>query len=175
MITRNDKGLIRSTNRRGSRSGKTGPVETPNGRIPEPAVCERCGASFLRRTWRRDRPSTHARLARARWTVCPACKLATAEAYYGRVLLRGAFALAHEAEIRRRIRNVAELASARQPERRVVSIERAGDEIEVLTTSQQLAHRIVHELKKTFRGRARYAWADGDGSLLAVWQRDDGG
>lgn len=44
---------------------------------------------------------------------------------------------------------------------------------EVLTTSQKLAHRIVHELKKAFRGQAGYAWSDRDGSLLATWQRDD--
>jgi len=40
-----------------------------------------------------------------------------------------------------------------------------------LTTSQKLAHRIVRELKKAFRGRASYDWSD-DGSLFAVWERD---
>jgi hypothetical protein len=40
-----------------------------------------------------------------------------------------------------------------------------------LTTSQKLAHRIVHELKKAFRGRATYAWSD-DGTLFATWQRE---
>jgi hypothetical protein len=43
--------------------------------------------------------------------------------------------------------------------------------LEVLTTSQKLAHRIVHELRKAFRGRARYAWS-ADGSLLATWERE---
>jgi hypothetical protein len=50
-----------------------------------------------------------------------------------------------------------------------VSVERRGDVLEVLTTSQKLAHRIVHELKKAFGGRTSYVWAD-DRTLLASWQ-----
>jgi hypothetical protein len=50
---------------------------------------------------------------------------------------------------------------------------RDGAELEVLTTSQKLAHRIVNELKKAFRGRATYDWSDRDGALYATWERDD--
>jgi hypothetical protein len=46
----------------------------------------------------------------------------------------------------------------------------AADGLDVLTTSQKLAHRIVRELKKLFRGRTTYRWSD-DGSLFAVWER----
>jgi hypothetical protein len=53
----------------------------------------------------------------------------------------------------------------------VVSVDREGDALEVLTTSQKLAHRIVNELKKAFRGRATFNWSD-DGTLLAVWRRE---
>ena len=77
----------------------------------------------------------------------------------------------NEQLIRARIRNVAEHAQYTQPQRRLLSAERQGDVLEVLTTSQKLAHRIVHELKKAFRGRANYQWSD-DGSLFAIWQRD---
>ena len=66
----------------------------------------------------------------------------------------------------------ADRARFTQPERRLVSAERHGSVLEVLTTSQKLAHRIVHELKKAFRGRARYAWSAADGSLLATWERE---
>jgi hypothetical protein len=89
---------------------------------------------------------------------------------FGRILLRGAFVLANEDLIRRRIANVAARAAFTQPERTISSIERRRDVLEILTTSQKLAHRIVHELKKLFRGRATYAWSD-DGTLFATWQR----
>lgn len=43
-----------------------------------------------------------------------------------------------------------------------------GDTLEVLTTSQKLAHRIAREVEKAFGGRAHFSWSDDDGSLLAT-------
>ena len=65
--------------------------------------------------------------------------------------------------------NVAARAGHTQPARRLVSIDRRGTTIEVLTTSEKLAHRIASELAKTWRGEATYKWAD-DGSLFARWR-----
>ncbi len=167
------KGRIRSLSRKGTRSSRSPAVARKRGTPPEPSVCERCGAVFERRTWRRGRRLSHALLARADWRICPACEQVREGEYYGRVVIRGAYAAANEAEIRRRIRNVAERAQFTQPERRVVSAEREGPVLEVLTTSQKLAHRIVHELKKAFRGRASYTWTDDDGELYVTWERND--
>jgi phage-related baseplate assembly protein len=126
---------------------------------------------FSRRAWRRNHKVTNALLSRAVWSECPACKQTRSGEYWGRVIVRGTFAAENDAAIRRRILNVAEHAQVTQPERRVVSAARDGNVLEVLTTSQKLAHRIVHELKKAFHGRAHYDWSD-DGSLFAVWERD---
>jgi len=169
-----DKGLLRALNRRGTRSEKVKPVEAATRRLPEPTVCERCGAVFQRRSWNTERAPSPAALARARWRVCPACKQQAAQEWYGRVRLRGGFVAAHEDELRQRIANVASRARSTQSQRRVVSVERDGDGLEVLTTSQKLAHRIVHELRKAFRGRASYTWSD-DRTLEAVWEREDTG
>jgi hypothetical protein len=57
------------------------------------------------------------------------------------------------------------------PERRLVCADRDNAALEVLTSSQKLAHRIVRELTKAFRGRTTYKWSD-DGSLFVVWERD---
>lgn len=167
------KGLIRALNRRGSRSTKKPAVAAKGKALPDPSCCERCGAIFARQTWRKGRTVTQALMTQVNWTVCPACNLADSGEYYGRVVLRGGFVVANEEAIRRRIENVAELAGMTQPERRLVAMDRARNGLDVLTTSQKLAHRIVHELKKTFRGRASYAWSDTDGSLFATWERDD--
>jgi NMD protein affecting ribosome stability and mRNA decay len=139
---------------------------------PEPSMCERCGAVYARRTWRRQDRVTQTMLQQAAWTVCPACEQARAGEYFGRVLLRGRYVAANEAALRKRIDNVADRAEFTQPQRRLVSITRTRDGLEVLTTSQKLAHRIVHEMKKAFRGRATYSWSDRDGSLSATWERD---
>lgn len=166
------KGLIRSHNRRGTRTDKVLPVAAKNP-THDPTVCERCGAVFTRKTWRQNRKVDHALLARATWAVCPACKQTRGGEYFGRVVIRGAYAVANRAAIRRRIANIASRARFTQPERRVVSTEGDASVLEVLTTSQKLAHRITHELKKAFGGRASYKWSDSDGALFATWQRDD--
>jgi NMD protein affecting ribosome stability and mRNA decay len=137
-------------------------------------VCERCGDVFWRKTWRRSPVRvTHALLARAAWSVCPACQQVDTGQYFGRVVLRGTYMAANEQGIRRRIRNVEQWAGHTQPQRRIVSIRRAAGGLEVLTTSQKLAHRIVHELKKAFRGRATYSWSDRHRRLYAVWEREE--
>jgi hypothetical protein len=101
---------------------------------------------------------------------CPACAQAAGEVGFGRIVIRGGFPLTNEGLIRRRIANVASRAARWQPQRRISVIDRHDDLIEVITTSQKLAHRIVHELKKVFRGHASYAWSD-DGTLFATWER----
>jgi len=168
--TSKGKGLIRSANRASTRSKKARPSEARSGRLPEPSACERCGAVFSKRVWRQGRRVSGALLDTVRWTVCPACEQAGAATGLGRLLQRGDYVAAHETEIRRRIANVAARSAHTQPERRVSSIDRAGDALEVITTSQKLAHRLARELEKAFGGRVTYAWSD-DGSLFASWKR----
>lgn len=170
--TKAGKSLIRSGTRSATRTGKAQPAESRSGRLAEPVVCERCGAVFQGRTWRRasaNRPRGAAAIAGVEWRTCPACDQVDHEEYLGRVILRGPFASGQEAAIRRRVRNVAARAEFTQPERRIVSIEAGTNRLEILTTSQKLAHRIAHEVEKAFGGRASYKWSD-DGSLDASWR-----
>jgi hypothetical protein len=148
----------------------------------ELTICDRCLAVYSRRTWRKRAALSATQLARALWRTCPACKQMSEDEYFGRVLIRGLFARQNEDAIRRRIENIDARARFTQPERQVIAIDAAEgtgrrrpavpDVLEVRTTSQKLAHRIVRELKKAFRGRAVYRWSDDDGTLQAVWQRD---
>jgi hypothetical protein len=133
--------------------------------------CERCGVVFSRKTWRRSRRrTTHALLRGARWGLCPACRQADAGEAYGRVVLAGDLDAGRQEELRRRIRNVCARAAFTQPQRRLLEVRGAGTGLEVLTTSQKLAHRIAHEIAKAFGGTVSYAWSDGDGRLLARWE-----
>jgi hypothetical protein len=167
------KGLIRSLNRRGAKADKSPPVARRTAGLKEPAVCERCGAVYSRKTWRKDRRPGIDILARATWTVCPACKQIAELEYFGKVRIAGAGALENLDAIRRRIANVERRAAVTQPERRLVSEDFDGQRFEILTTSQKLAHRIAHELVKAFGGTATYAWSS-DGSLLATWRFPQG-
>ena len=162
------KGLIRAHVRVGTSTGKSRPAESGR-RPPEPSVCERCGAVFRRRAWHAGRAVPHALLTRAHWVTCPACAQRRDATYLGRVRIVGPTVLAHEDLIRRRAENVAARAEATQPERRIVSIDWDGDALEILTTSQKLAHRVARELKEILGGRATYRWSD-DGSLFVTWE-----
>lgn len=170
-MAKTGKGLIRSLNRSSTRSNKLRPAEARSGRLREPSVCERCGALFSRRVWRKPPVPRPALLARAHWTRCPACVQTSREEYLGRVRLRGRYLETHRDDVVARIRNVVARASATHPGRRMVSITGEGSALEVLTTSQKLAHRISHEVRKAFGGRTAYVWAD-DGVLEARWQKD---
>jgi hypothetical protein len=75
-----------------------------------------------------------------------------------------------EIEVRRRIWNVEHRARYTQPEHRLVRIERRLGALEVLTTSQKLAHRIARELQKAFGGRVEFEWNEEDGALEAAWE-----
>ncbi len=155
--------------RRGTRSSKAPPSDAA-GEYRDPSVCESCTAVYSKRTWRRsDRPLTHALLEKAEWAKCPACLQKKKGLAYGRVLAKGEFDGRRLGAIERRVGNVVERAKFTQPERKIVSMDRVDGGLDILTTSQKLAHRIVAELKKAFGGRARYTWDDRDGSLLAVW------
>lgn len=167
-----NKATLRQTTSRdlrGTRSTKTPDVASKAAPIAEPSVCECCSAVYLRRTWRADRPVTHALLEKAEWVKCPACKQKRNGIAYGRVLAKGDFDARRLGAMERRVLNVAARAGFTQPQRAIVSMERVESGLEVLTTSQKLAHRIVHELKKAFGGRARYRWAEQDGTLSATW------
>ena len=135
--------------------------------LHEPTICTGCGATFLRRVWRK-RPLSVALFDEATWGSCPACQQVGRGEYYGRVIAATTDVADRDA-VNRRIRNVARRAGHTQPERRIVSIDWSGARLEVLTTSQKLAHRIARELAKAFGGRNSFRWSSDDGSLTAVW------
>ena len=142
------------------------------GRLRELSACERCGAVFFAAPVAAG-PPRHARHARPRRLdhVSGLQADQRSEEYGDAFFVRGRFVVANEKRSVNASGTLRSAPSSRSPQRRVVSIERRGDVLEVLTTSQKLAHRIVHELKKVFRGRAIYNWSD-DGTLLATWRRE---
>jgi hypothetical protein len=104
---------------------------------------------------------------KARWVECPGCTQAASGEYYGQLLITLADTDNRD-ELLARIANVETRALATQPERRIVARNWEGDRLEVLTTSQKLAHRIAREIEKVFGGKARFSWSNGDGALRAT-------
>lgn len=132
-------------------------------------MCERCGAVYERKTWRAGERTRKANLVGIGWTLCPACAGMEEGEYFGRLRVLAPLDPELESAVRRRIWNVESRARHTQPERRVVRIERLPAGLEILTTSNKLAHRVARELEKAFGGRARYRWSGDEGSLDATW------
>lgn len=174
LSNRVGKGLVRALVRAGSKSDHSPAAARKGPAVRDQTVCGGCDAVFARKTWRRSarRLQAAARHGAVRG-VCPACRQAANGRGFGRVVLEGAYVAGHAQELVRRIRNVAARAAFTQPERRLVEVVTRGSTVEVLTTSQKLAHRLARELAKAFRGTVSYHWSDSDGRLLAVWRRDE--
>lgn len=166
------RGRIRDVDKRVTRDQKA-VIEAPHPHAyRDPTICEGCGAVYTQKTWRARQLGRWIPVDAADWALCPACERLRAKLAQGRVVFKGDEALAHEEELRRRVRNVERRARYTQPERRVVSIERRPGGLEVLTTSQQLAHRIAREIEKLWGGHVVYRWSSRDGALFATWQGD---
>jgi hypothetical protein len=161
-----NKGLVRSLNRRGTRSDKS-PAVAQKQKFSDPSICDRCGAVYSDKSWRRGPRLAPEVLERASWVKCPGCAQAAAGEYHGQVLITIGESARLDA-ISARIVNVEQRAQFTQPERRIVSATWNGKTLEVLTTSQKLAHRIAREVEKAFGGRAHFSWSDDDGTLLAT-------
>lgn len=180
MKTRSVGTPVRSRTRRHprtqrSRAEQRGGPPVSLRRLPSggPLRCERCNAVYENKTWRTGRASA-AVSAGVTWTLCPACLQQAEGEYFGRVLVPARLPEDMELAVRRRVWNVERRARHTQPERRLVTMERTRQGIEILTTSQKLAHRIARELEKAFGGRARYEWADRERQLDATWNPDPG-
>jgi NMD protein affecting ribosome stability and mRNA decay len=132
-------------------------------------MCERCGAVYQNKTWRAGERTRRTSLVSVGWTLCPACAQVRDQEYFGRVLVTAPLEPGRELEVRRRIWRVEDRARHTQPERRTVRIDRSKAGLEILTTSQKLAHRIARELEKAFGGRAHYVWSDREGGIDATW------
>lgn len=167
-----DRGRRRALVRRGTADGRVMPIDRAAGAPADQTLCERCGAVYRRKTWRHDKSGELRESGRFSWSVCPACLQVEVGQYFGRVIVRAPRDAAVVEALTRRIENVGRREALRQPERRIVSIDRLGENLEVLTTSQKLAHRIARALCAAFGGHATYTWSDRNGELLAAWTWD---
>jgi NMD protein affecting ribosome stability and mRNA decay len=108
--------------------------------------------------------------ATTRKALCPACRKIRDHYPEGIVTLRWPDLDEHEAEIRGLIVNEEARALAVNPLARVMKIVTFSEqEMEIQTTSDQLAQRIGRELVRAFGGKATYRWAHKDMLLRVEW------
>lgn len=142
--------------------------------LPEPMVCEGCGATFSHRRWTRksdlkaDRSATK---HTAKSTLCPACKQERAGVPSGFVYVKGKFSIKHRNEIGRLLRNEAERVAQDNPLARIMGWEDTDDQLVVKTTTEHLAQRLGHALEKAFHGEVRYDFSHENKLARVYWER----
>jgi hypothetical protein len=105
------------------RSDKSSRVNRRSHFFKSPTTCDRCGALYLHKAWRRGRDIGV--VLRSVGDVCPACRQVDRKFFYGRVLVRGLTDAGRADAVRSRIANVAARDRYTQPERRSVALQRA--------------------------------------------------
>jgi len=134
-----------------------------------PCRCKQCGATYLKGRWQWRALTPPAPAA----TVCPACRRLNDRYPAGELIVRGAFAAKHSAEVERLIVHVAEAESREHPLHRIIATRRRGSTLTVTTTDVHLPHRIGHALEDAWAGTLSTHYDEAGYFARAAWERDE--
>jgi hypothetical protein len=147
----------------------------PRRSLPEPIVCEGCGATYSHRRWTSKGELRRNRSAPTRAVhieLCPACKQERDGVAGGFVYLTGEFLRKHRDEIERLLTNEADRDAQDNPLARIMSWEEIESQLVVKTTTEHLAQRLGHALEKAFDGDVRYDFSHENKFARVYWERN---
>jgi hypothetical protein len=143
--------------------------------LPEPIVCEGCGATYSHRRWTIKgelKRNLSAPKQNAKSTLCPACKQARHGVPSGFVHVKGEFFIKHRDEIGRLLKNEAERDAQDNPLARIMGWEDTEKQLVIKTTTEHLAQRLGHALEKAFDGTVRYDFSHENKLARVYWERN---
>ena len=134
--------------------------------LPEPSVCEDCGAVFHggRWTWGAAPPD-------AASTQCPACERIHDRYPAGFLTVSGPFFVVHREEIEHLIANVAATEGREHPLNRIIDTQALPDGVELTTTDVHLARRLGEAIHHACAGELSVQYADEDQVVRVAWRR----
>jgi hypothetical protein len=146
-------------------------------KLVEPAICEKCGAIYKNRHWTAKSgipmPERLEIRAKAAATICPACKQIANHIVGGYTSLSGAFFQKHRAEIEHLVKNEAKKALEDNPLSKIVKwVDDVDGEVTVETTTEHLAQRLGHAVKKAYDGDVTYDFSHENKVARVHWHRD---
>jgi NMD protein affecting ribosome stability and mRNA decay len=145
-------------------------------KLAEPAFCQRCGAIYSGGRWvaksnSRESPE-HKHWRPAKPTTCPACHQMETGSVGGYVSIGGGFLKEHLAEIRNLIEHEAEQALEDNPLSRIMDRREKDGRLIIETTTEHLAQRIGHALKRSYAGAVSYDFSHENKVARIQWDRD---
>ncbi len=137
------------------------------------SVCEKCGAVYHEKRWIHSTEVPGNILAEKEKTtvLCPACRKIRDKFAEGYVIIQGDFLKGHRDEIINLVKNKEEHAMHFNPLDRIIEIKEREGEMEVTTTTENLAQRIGQILEKSYDGQVEYKWSDDVKLARVVWKR----
>ena len=136
------------------------------GKLPEPARCPRCGATYHHGRW-----TWESAPAGAHEHMCPACHRIQDKFPAGYVTLKGAFLSQHRDEILHLVRNCEGKEKSGHPLQRIMAIENTKDGVLVTTTDLHLARDIAERLHDAYKGELEFHYNAEENLLRATWNR----
>jgi NMD protein affecting ribosome stability and mRNA decay len=137
----------------------------PYGKLPEPTVCRKCGATYQggRWTWRPARGDAHK-------DICPACLRIEDDFPGGYLALKGDFVSDHRDEVLAVVHAREAHEKAEHPLQRIMSVTDHEGGVMVTTTDPHLARAIAHALSSAFKGALKLNYSKGENLLRATWR-----
>lgn len=89
----------------------------------------------------------------------------------GCVSIGGTFALTHHDEIMDVVRRFEERENAGYPEKRIIAVRAAGDNLMIDTNDVRLARAIGETLKRNYQGELKFHFGDADCLVRVHWER----
>ena len=135
-------------------------------KLPEPTVCNRCGAVFHKGHW-----SWAVRPARAHESICPACHRLADNYPAGILQMSGPFLKTHREELLNAIRHQEREAKREHPLSRLIGVKDTKAGLVVTTTDMHLPRRIGEALWHAYHGELKLHYADDARLLRVTWKR----
>lgn len=124
----------------------------------EVGVCKECGAFYYKKSWHKNLPKELENKEKY-YTLCPACRMIKENVFEGEIRIYNV-KKEKEEELLNAIKNAEELSQKRDPEDRIVKIQKKENEIIVWTTENQLAIKIAKKIKNSFKGEMKIHYSD---------------
>ncbi|MEK9130194.1 MAG: BCAM0308 family protein [Patescibacteria group bacterium] len=134
-------------------------------------LCPKCKAVFYNKCWHKDLKflrENRENIKTAEKILCPACKWTKLNLAEGVIVLNLENNF-KEKEILNLVKNVETRAQLRDPEDRIIKIEKEKNKIIILTTENQLALSIAKQIKRAFKGELNIKWSHNEDVVRIEW------
>ena len=142
-------------------------------KLSEPSFCTECGAIYDRGRWFLTAISRkQSGFESPNLTICPACNQVRSGVVGGYVSVNGGFVREHKGEIENLIENEAHRTLEDNPLSRIMQRRVSDEGLTYETTTEHLAQRIGHALRKAFDGEVSYTFSHENKVTRVNWHRD---